>query len=98
VRSSGEDILMLMAKPMRCSYGAYKAPEPGALRNCSFKNLEVFGEQGSFRGLLYMLGDSEKHDVSRLLFDRLTYFGQPVTKESAQVYIGPHVSEVTFRK
>jgi hypothetical protein len=98
VRSNGEDVIMLMAKPMRCSYGAYKNPEPGSLRNCSFKNLQVFGEQGSFQGLLYMLGDSEKHDVCRLLFQRLTYFGRPVTKESAQVYIGPHASEVTFQE
>ncbi len=98
VRSNGEDILMLMAKPMRCSYGPHKNPEPGALRDCSFKNIQVFGEQGGFQGLLYMLGDSEKHDVSRLLFERLTYFGQPVTKESGRVYIGPHVSEITYRK
>ncbi|NLY02109.1 MAG: hypothetical protein GXY83_38995 [Rhodopirellula sp.] len=97
VRSSGEDILMLMAKPMRCSYGAHKNPEPGMLRNCSFKNIEVYGEQGRFRGLLYMLGDSQKHSVSGLLFEHLTYFGRPVTQDSPCVQIGPHVAEVTFR-
>jgi hypothetical protein len=97
VRSSGEDILMLMAKPMSCYYGAYKNPEPGTLRNCSFKNIQVLGEQGSFRGLLYMLGDSQKHNVSRLLFEHLTYFGQPITRDSPCVQIGPHVAEITFR-
>ena len=97
VRSNGEDILMLMAKPMRCSYGIHKNPEPGTLRNCSFKNIQVVGEQGRFRGLLYMLGDSPKHSVSRLLFENLTYFGRPVTQDSACVQIGPHVADVVFR-
>jgi hypothetical protein len=97
VRSNGEDILMLMAKPMRCSYGIHKNPEPGTLRNCSFKNIQVVGEQGNFRGLLYMLGDSPKHSVSRLLFENLTYFGQPVTQDSPCVQIGPHVADVVFR-
>ena len=94
VASSGEDILMLMAKPMRCSYGAHKNPEPGTLRNCSFENLEVHGEQGSFRGLLYMLGDSQKHSVSGLLFEHITYFGRPITQDSPCVQMGPHVAEI----
>jgi hypothetical protein len=98
VRSNGEDILMLMAKPMRCSYGIYKNPEPGVLRNCSFVNIQVVGEQSSFRGLLYMLGDSPKHSVSGLLFENLTYFGRPVTQDSPCVQIGPHVADVGFRK
>lgn len=97
VRSSGEDIIMLMAKPMRCAYGSHKNPEPGTLRNCSFKNIEVHGEQGSFRGLLYMLGDSQKHSVSRFLFEHLTYFGRPVRQNSPCVQIGPYVADVTFR-
>jgi len=98
VRSSGEDIVMLMAKPMSCRYGVYKNPEPGSLRNCSFQRIQVCGEQGSFQGALYMQGDSEKHDVRRLLFQGLTYFGQPVTKDAPCVHIGPHVAEVTFGK
>ncbi len=97
VRCSGDDILMLMAKPMRCVYGSYKNPEPGTLRNCSFKNIEVHGEQGSFRGLLHMLGDSQEHGVSGLLFEHLTYFGRPITQDSPCVQIGPHVAEVSFR-
>ena len=89
---------MLMAKPMRCSYGIHKNPEPGTLRNCSFKNIQVVGKQGNFRGLLYMLGDSPKHRVSRLLFENLTYFGRPVTQDSPCVQIGPHVADVVFRQ
>lgn len=97
VRSSGEDIIMLMAKPMRCTYGSHENPEPGILRNCSFKNIEVNGEQGRFRGLLYMLGDSQEHDVSRLVFEHVTYFGRPIMQDSPCVQIGPHVAEVVFR-
>lgn len=97
VSSSGEDIIMLMAKPMSCHYGAYKNPAPGSLRDCSFKNIQVFGESGGFRGLLYLLGASGKHSVSRLRFERLSYFGRPVTQDAPCVQIGPHVAEVTFR-
>lgn len=98
VRSSGQDMVVLMAKPMRCSYGSFKNPEPGTLRNCSFKNIAVHGEQGDFRGLLYLLGDSEKHDVSGMVFEGITYFGRPVTQDSPCVQIGPYVSGVSFRK
>jgi len=97
VRSSGDDILMLMAKPMSCHYGVHKNPEPGTLRNCTFKDIQVVGEQGSFRGLLYMLGDSPKHSVSRLLFERVTYFGRAVTQDSPCVQLGPHVADIVFR-
>ena len=98
VRSSGEDILLLMAKPMSCFYGPHKKPEPGTLQDCSFRNIQITGAQGSFRGLLYMLGDSQKHSVSRLLFEHLIYFGQPITQDSPCVQIGPHVTDITFRK
>lgn len=98
IRSSGEDMIVLMAKPMSCHYGSIQNPEPGALRNCSFKNIQVDGRQGDFRGLLFMLGDSPKHNVSELLFNHVTYFGQPITKNSPCVQIGPHVAGVTFRK
>lgn len=97
IRSNGEDILMLMAKPMRCSYGTYTNPEPGTLRNCSFKNIQVFGEQGSFQGLLYMLGDSDRHHVRGLYFENVSYFGQPITERSPCVSIGQHVNDITFR-
>lgn len=98
VRSSGEDIVMLMAKPMRCSYGPFKNPEPGTLRNCSFQDIAVHGEKGDFRGLIYMLGDSEKHSVSGMSFERVSYFGQPVLQDSSHVEMGPFVSDVSFRQ
>jgi hypothetical protein len=82
---------------MSCRYGVHKNPEPGKLRNCSFKNIQVVGEQGSFRGLLYMQGNSDKHDVSRLTFERIGYFGRPVRHDSSCVQIGAHVADVDFR-
>ncbi len=97
VRSSGDDIVMLMAKPMSCSYRTFKNPEPGSIRNCSFKNIEVYGEEGNFRGLLYLLGNSEKHDVSGMVFEDVTYFGRPILQNSPSVEIGPFVGDVHFR-
>lgn len=97
VRSDGDDILMLMAKPMRCRYGEYQHPEPGALRDCSFKDIQVFGERGRFQGLFYLLGDSEKHAVTGLRFENVSYFGEPVQQQAPCVQIGPFVSDVTFR-
>ena len=98
IRSNGEDMITVMAKPMSCSYGEYKNPEPGTLRDCSFRNIQVFGEQGKFEGLIYMLGDSEKHHVRGLHFDNVTYFGRPITETSPCVSIGRYVSDITFRK
>lgn len=98
VRSSGEDVIMLMAKPMSCHYGSFKNPEPGTLRDCSFKDIQVVGERGSFQGLLYMSGDSQQHNVSRLFFEHITYFGQSLTQDSPCVQIGSHVTGITFQK
>ena len=96
VHSSGDDMVMLMAKPMSCSYRTFKNPEPGSIRNCSFRNIEVHGVEGSFRGLLYLLGSSEKHDVSSMVFEHITYFGRPIQQDSPSVEIGPFVSDVHF--
>ena len=98
VRSSGEDVIMLMAKPMSCHYGSFKNPEPGRLRDCSFKDIQVVGERGGFQGLLYMLGDSQQHNVSRLFFNHLTFFGQSITRDSPCVQIGPYVTDITVHK
>jgi len=97
IRSDGDDILMLMAKPMRCRYGEYKHPEPGALRDCSFKDIQVTGSQKDFHGLLYMTGDSPQHAVSGLHFENMVYFGKPVTRDASCVQIGPHADDITFR-
>lgn len=98
IHSNGEDILMLIAKPMRCAYGDHKNPEPGIVRNCSFKNIQVSGKQGNFNGLIYMLGDSEKHHVHGLHFENITYFGKTITETASCVSIGKFVSDITFQK
>jgi hypothetical protein len=97
VRSDGDDILMLMAKPMRCRYGEYKEPEPGALRDCSFKDIAVTGSQRSFQGLLYITGDGPKHAVSGLHFENIVYFGKPVMRDASCVRVGPYADDITFR-
>lgn len=96
IRSDGGDMNVLMAKPMRCTYGEHKNPEPGILRNCSFTNIQVFGQPGEFKGLLYMLGDSEKHHVRGMRFKNIQYFDQPITANSPSVSIGQFVTDVTF--
>lgn len=96
VHSDGEDVLMLMAKPMRCTYGEFTNPEPGSLRNCSFKNIRVEGEPGKFAGLIYLLGDGPEHAVSGMRFEDVSYFGRPVTRDSPCVQVGPHVDGVVF--
>lgn len=96
IRSDGGDMNVLMAKPMRCIYGEHKTPEPGILRNCSFTNVQVVGEPGEFKGLLYMLGDSEKHHVRGMRFKNIRYFDQPITANSPSVSIGQFAADVTF--
>lgn len=96
IRSNGDNIIMLMAKPMRCIYGIYQQPEPGTLHNCSFKNIQVFGEKKNFKGILYFKGDSPKHNVDNILLESITYFGQPVTEKSSCVEIGDYVQKVMF--
>lgn len=98
IHSDGSKIVMLMAKPMRCIYGEYKEPEPGRLKNCSFKNIRCVGVEGEFDGTLYFLGDSAEHGVCDMVFENISYFGSPVTKDSACVAIGPFVENITFKQ
>lgn len=97
VHCDGSDIIMLMAKPMRCKYGEFQDTEPGSLNGVELKNIRVVGERGDFHGLLYLLGDGPKHDVRDVRFERIDYFGEPVTEKSPCVEIGPFVEGVTFR-
>ena len=97
VYSDGSDILMLMAKPMGCKYGNHTEPEPGTLRNCSFKNIQVIGTSGNFNGLLYMLGSDSEHHVDGLTFENVRYFGDQITKDSQCVEIGDYVDNIEFK-
>lgn len=97
VYSDGSPVLMLMAKPMRCVYGPHKKPEPGTLRNCSFKNVRVVGEPGGFNGRIFIQGESGQWNVSGLTFDGVTYFGTPVTRDSSCVKIGNFAENIKFQ-
>ncbi|MDO4587679.1 MAG: glycosyl hydrolase family 28 protein [Planctomycetia bacterium] len=97
VYSDGSDMLMLMAKPMRCQYGENQNPEPGALRHCFFKDIQVVGNPGNFSGLIYLLGENDKHNVEDMFFEGINYFGRSITQNDECVQIGPYVQNVEFR-
>lgn len=97
VYSDGTEMILLMAKPMRCSYGAHKEPDPGTLKNCSFKNISLVGKKGDFKGLIFLAGESEKWSVTGLTFENVQYFGERITRESPCVHCGNHVSNIEFR-
>ncbi len=97
VYSDGSRILMLMAKPMRCVYGPHKTPEPGSLKNCSFKNLEVVGKEGEFEGLIFICGEAPQWNVNGLDFENVTYFGKKVNRESDCVEVGSFAENILFR-
>ena len=86
VYSDGSNGLMLVAKPQRCTYGAVKDPNPGRLKNCSFKDLRVVGKKG-FEGLIYLRGNAPQWDVDGIRMENVTYFGEPVTQNSPCVRV-----------
>lgn len=96
VYSDGSDMLMLMAKPMRCQYGKEKVQVTGTLKSCSFKNLQVVGECGNFTGLIYILGDSDTHSVDGLTFENVRYFGTSIDEKSSCVEIGKFSKNIRF--
>lgn len=98
VRSNGADIIVLMAKPMSCSYGEFENPTPGRLENCSFKDFSVYGERGSFVGTIFIQGASQKSNVDGLKFENISFFGTPVDKSSSNVIVGEHTKNVAFDK
>lgn len=87
VYSDGSNGLMLVAKPQRCTYGAVQDPNPGRLKNCSFKDLRVVGTKGDFEGLIYLRGDAPQWDVDGIHMENVTYFGEPVTQNSPCVRV-----------
>lgn len=97
VYSDGSRIIMLMAKPMRCHYGPHKTPDPGNLKDCSFKNLNVVGTKGEFEGLIFICGDAPQWNVDGLDFENVTYFGEKVNRESPCVEVGSFVENIRFK-
>ena len=97
VYSDGTPMLMLVAKPMSCSYGKIKDPEPGRIKNCAFQNIRVVGTPGDFGGILYFSGADAQHNVTGVSLEKIDYFGQPIRQDSPNVEIGPNVENVEFR-
>lgn len=96
IYSDGSAMILLMAKPMRCTYGDIKKPEPGRIKNCVLKNIEVVGIPGDFGGVLYFLGADAKHSVNGVTLENIRYFGEPIRQNSPCVEIGPNVEYVEF--
>ena len=97
VRSNGDDIIMLMAKPMKCTYGEIQDPTPGRVANCVLKNFTVYGERGAFRGTLHFEGFSEECFVKNITLENFNYFGEKITKDSPCVEIGNFVEGVEIK-
>ncbi len=98
IYSDGSSAIMLMAQPMSCHYSSFKIPntEPGFLKNCSIKNIQVVGIPDNFSGIIHIAGKSPKHSVDGFTLEKITYFGKPILKDSPCVEIGPHSSNIKF--
>ncbi len=97
IRSNGNDMTVVLAKPMSCRYGKFKNPDPGRIQNCVFKNFNVTGEKGAFRGELVMKGTLPDHFVKNMTFENIVYFGQTIQKDSSAVQIGENVKNIVVR-
>ena len=97
VRSNGDQMIMLMAKPMSCEYGDFKNPVPGRLRDCTLKNFTVYGEKGAFGGELYVAGHSQESDVRNLEIIDFDYFGERIKRDSPCVVVGDFVEGLNVK-
>ena len=97
IRSNGDAMIMLMAKPMKCSYGKFQDPTPGRLRDCSLSRFTVYGERGNFGGELFFSGYSETSDVRNISIADFDYFGEKITQNSPCVVTGDFVQGATVK-
>lgn len=96
IRSNRDNMIMLMSKPMSCSYGKFEKPTPGKLFDCALENFTVYGEQGDFVGELYFCGASETSNVKNIAIRNFNYFGKKIDQNSKCVTIGDFVEGVTI--
>lgn len=97
IRSDGKDMVIVLARPMSCRYGKFKNPEPGRVQNCTFKNIQVYGPQGTFKGQFYFQGDSADHSVKNFTFENITVMGRQVLQNSPEIQKNGHVENIIFR-
>ena len=98
IHSDGNDINLVIAepRPLRVPRGSrnniwsniYRYTSGGVVRDCRFADISVTGEKGIFNGGIHLIGRSEKESVSDMTFSGITYFGEPVTRNSPCVHIG----------
>lgn len=96
IRSNGANALLLVARPMSCTYGKFENPPPGALENCSLKNFTVYGEKGDFQGIIYVRGESEKSYVKGIKLENIVCFGEKITAESPIYFVGNFAEDVSI--
>ncbi len=93
IRSSGLNYSTIVLGSHRTSYGEArilgKLQPYGRIKNCSFKNIEVYGKKGSWKGEIYMLGRDKDHMVENITLENVKYFGEKITKDSPCVNIVP---------
>ncbi len=53
----------------------------GNTRDITFRNFNVVGEKGDFRGELYFEGKSDTERVSNITFENFNYFGERLTQD-----------------
>ena len=101
VRSNGSDNHLIFAEPRIVSSGAVRdkgiAGEYGRIENCSFKNIKVVGQKGTFDGAIFLRGRDADHKVKNVTVENVEYFGKPITDKSPNVYIGGFTDSVLIK-
>lgn len=97
IRSDGIRCLMLMAKPMSCSYGEFKEPKAGTLADCKLSNFTVYGEKEGFFGELFFRGIDAEQDVKNITLENFNYFGEKINQDSECVVIQQFVNDVVVK-
>lgn len=96
VNANGEDIILVLARPMVCKSSKKMDTEAGRLSECLFKDLAVTGNADNFRGMIFVAGHDAEHTVERLTFENVTRFGKTVTADDPNVTLGNHAHDIRF--
>ena len=96
INADGGDILLVVAKPMICGVSGVKYTSAGRLADCVFKNINVAGIKGRFRGEICVVGHDEQHTVENLCFQNVVRFGKAVTADSPDVTINEYARNIRF--
>lgn len=100
IHSDGNDINLVIAesRPMRVPRDSWSKPHHyvcgGVIRDCRFADISVSGEKGGFNGGIHLLGRSAQESVSGMSFAGISYFGEPVPRDSPCVSIGRYAEAV----